>query len=177
MAGQWQEEHTAHSWGRGHGGRALVATFVVGEGAVLMVWGRNGYLLSHSSWWLLAGPSEPGQAGAIGSPGGSQDKTSPACERGFPCTASPVREKNKQAPLFFFIFNWQWSSRGGVTLSRAQPALSLLTAQKRCLWAQIPTFSSLEAVKMYFLLCHFSFWQAGSQVGLENVKVGNKVVR
>lgn len=29
---------------------------------------------------------------------------------------------------------------------------------------------------MYFLLCHFSFWQAGSQVGLENVKVGNKVV-
>lgn len=30
---------------------------------------------------------------------------------------------------------------------------------------------------MYFLLCHFSFWQASSQVGLENVKVGNKVVR
>lgn len=90
--------------------------------------------------------------------------------------ASPVRE-GKTNKFHFFIFTWQWSSRGGVTLSRAQPALSLLTAQQRCLWTQIPTFSSLEAVKMYFLLCHFSFWQAGSQVGLENVKVGNKVVR
>lgn len=68
------------------------------------------------------------------------------------------------------------SSRGGVTLSRAQPALPLLTAQQRCLRAQIPALSSLKAVKMYFLLCHSSFWKAGSQGGLESVKVGNKVV-
>ena len=87
-------------------------------------------------------------------------------------------EREKQtgsASLIYFLIRKR-SSGGGVTLSRAQPALPLLTAQQRCLRTRIPTLSSLEAVKMYFLLCHFSFWQAGSQVGLENVKVGNKVV-
>lgn len=29
---------------------------------------------------------------------------------------------------------------------------------------------------MYFLLCHSSSWQAGSQGSLESIKVGNKVI-
>lgn len=95
----------------------------------------------------------------------------------FPSLQHPV-ERDKQtasAPLIYVLIG-KGSSRGGVTLSRAQPALPLLTAQQRCLRTQIPPLSSPEAVKMYFLLCRFSFWQAGSQVGLETVKVGNKVV-
>lgn len=169
MAGEHSSQLGTRTWGACTGGH------IYGRGRTWVDGlGQKWVFIVHGSCWLLAGPSEPDKVRAMGNPGGSQDKT---CERGFPCTASPVQGKNKQTPLLFFIFNWQWSSRGGVTLSRAQPALSLLTAQKRCLWTQIPTFSSLEAVKMYFLLCHFSFWQAGSQVGLENVKVGNKVVR
>lgn len=142
-----------------------------------------------------AGCSQPGQVRAITCPrGGSQDKSSPKSVNGVfaagfrgvvrllpawhPQAFSIQSERDKQtgsASLIYFLIQKR-SGGGAVTLSRAQPALPLLTAQQRCLRTQIPTLSSLKAVKMYFLLCHFSFWQAGSQVGLENVKVGNKVV-
>lgn len=140
----------------------------------------------------LVGPRQPGQVRASGVPGGFTRQELPSrkgfsAERVFlqlrgsslasPSLQHPV-ERDKQtasAPLIYVLIGKR-SGRGGVTLSRAQPALPLLTAQQRCLRTQIPPLSSPEAVKMYFLLCRFSFWQAGSQVGLETVKVGNKVV-
>lgn len=87
-----------------------------------------------------------------------------------------IWDKQTGSTSLTYSFIQKRSSRGGVTLSRAQPALPLLTAQQSCLWAQIPVLSSPEAVKMYFLLCHSSSWQAGSQGSLESIKVGNKVI-
>ena len=130
----------------------------------------------------------PARAEPSPAPGGSRDKSSPtvggggfggsrACSpHGIPKpAASSPRATNKQAPLLFVFQLGRGAAERGYTLQSttcsafAQGAAPLFTAR-------IPALSSLEAVKMYFLLCHFSFWQAGSQVGLENVKVGNKVV-
>lgn len=94
-----------------------------------------------------------------------------------PSLQHPVeRDKQTASTSLIYVLIGKRSSGGEVALSRAQPALPLLTAQQHCLRTQIPPLSSPEAVKMYFLLCRFSFWRAGSQVGLETVKVGNKVV-
>lgn len=99
-----------------------------------------------------------------------------ACSQDSIPNLSPSSQRRASAVCFSYCLIQKRSRGGGVTLSRAQPALGLLTAQQRCLRTRIPNLSFLKAVKMYFLLCHFSFWQAGSQVCLVNVKVGNKVV-
>lgn len=46
-------------------------------------------MVPSGSWW---DPASQARLEPLHVPGGSQDKSSPVCERGFPCTASPVQE-------------------------------------------------------------------------------------
>lgn len=136
-----------------------VSSLAVGEATVM---GTKRYR------WTSGSPAvaRPGQSHRV-PPGGSQDGSCPppaAWERGFcspavppqlsgvvgflptrhPQTISIHSNGDKQTGAASLFLIWKRSGGGGVTLSRAQPALPLLSAQHRCLRTRIPTLSSLE---------------------------------